>query len=58
MGYRRAITYTRIDELGVSLRASGWTIKAVIKGRTWNRPERPRKESPMCDKCRWTKYLK
>lgn len=58
MGYRKAITYTRIDEPGVSLRASGWTMEAVVKARTWNRSGRPRKDFPMCDKRRWAKYLK
>jgi hypothetical protein len=58
MGYRKAITYTRIDEPGVSLRASGWTMEDMVKGRTWNRPGRRRENRSICDKHRWAVYLK
>jgi hypothetical protein len=42
MGYRSMITYTREDESGVSLRASGWICDGPIRARSWNMPGRPR----------------
>lgn len=42
-GYRRLVTYTRIDEPGTSLRAAGWVATAIVKGRrhdTGNRASR------------------
>lgn len=35
-GFRRGLTYTRADELGTSLRASGWWPTARCHGREWN----------------------
>jgi hypothetical protein len=35
LGYRRLVTYTRIDESGVSLRAAGWRVVAQRKARSW-----------------------
>ena len=42
MGYRRAITYCREDERGVSVRAAGWRLVGVVKAQSWSRPSRPR----------------
>lgn len=43
MGYMRLITYTRTDEEGVSLNASGWEVVAERKARSWERESgRPR----------------
>lgn len=43
MGYRRAITYTRADEPGTSLRAAGWLRTAELDARPgWNTPARRR----------------
>jgi hypothetical protein len=36
MGFRRGVTYTRVDEPGSSLRASGWWPTARVDGRDWN----------------------
>jgi hypothetical protein len=42
MGYRTLITYTREDESGTSLRASGWVYDGPIRARSWNMPGRAR----------------
>ena len=43
MGYRRAITYTRADEPGTSLRAAGWRRVAELPARPgWDAPSRRR----------------
>lgn len=46
MGYRRLITYTLEDEDGTSLKAAGFARVALVKGRQWSRPSRPRKLAP------------
>lgn len=44
LGYRRLVTYTRADEPGTSLRASGWVAVADLPPRPgWDMPSRPRK---------------
>lgn len=59
LGYSRIFTYTRVDEPGVSLRASGWVLDdPSIRARSWDMPNRRR-----CDKTevvqrqRWVKVL-
>ena len=42
LGYRRVITYTRMDEGGASLRASGATDEGEAGGGEWNCAARPR----------------
>lgn len=42
MGGRRLVTYTLVDESGVSLVAAGWKALYQTKGGTWNCPSRPR----------------
>lgn len=42
MGYRRLITYTRIDEPGVSLKATGFKELYTTSAKSWNVPSRPR----------------
>lgn len=42
MGYRRAITYCREDESGVSVRAAGWSLVGFVRAGSWSRPSRPR----------------
>ncbi|MEU4511794.1 XF1762 family protein [Nonomuraea wenchangensis] len=45
LGYQRMITYTRDDEQGASLRASGWQPVAVRAPRGgWSCPSRPRSD--------------
>jgi hypothetical protein len=43
LGYSSVYTYTRVDEPGASLRASGWILDdPAIRARSWNMPGRPR----------------
>ena len=54
LGYRRLITYTLGSETGASLVASGWHLIAQVRGKSWNRPSRPRVDRhPTQDKLRW-----
>ena len=54
LGYRRLITYTLASETGISLMASGWTLVAEVRGRSWDCPSRPRVDRhPTQDKIRW-----
>jgi hypothetical protein len=57
LGYQRVLTYTRHDEHGVSLRASGWTCDGEAGGGEWTRPSRTREatEDPVI-KRRWVYY--
>jgi hypothetical protein len=59
LGYEKAVTYILETEDGASVKASGFTFEAVVKGgRTWDCPSRPRKTiMPTCDKQRWGKDL-
>lgn len=41
IGYRRLVTYTLTEESGASLKASGFTLAAQIKGGSWDRPNQP-----------------
>ena len=53
-GYRRVITYTRSDETGASVKASGFRLAARVPGREWTTPSRPRalrNDNP--DRNRW-----
>lgn len=57
--YASVITYTYVDESGVSLKAAGWTRTKRVKGRAWSCPSRPRTEkSPRRDKHRWEKAIR
>ena len=60
MGYSKIITYILDSEEGTSLKASGWMKEADTQGnRSWNCPSRPRQTtSPICQKQRWSKWLK
>lgn len=58
LGFQRAITYTRIDEGGASLRAAGFTEAATVKGREWTTPSRPRRAGrDVVDRVRWERRL-
>jgi hypothetical protein len=46
LAYRRLITYTLPAEGGASLRASGWRLVGLRGGGSWNRPGRPRQDTP------------
>ena len=57
-GYRRIVTYTRVDETGMSLRYARWRPVARIRGRSWNTPSRPRQDQhEIVDRIRWEKAL-
>lgn len=58
LGYRRIVTYTRTDESGASLLASGWTRASTTYGRQWDTPTRRRSLSDeVCDRVRWELQL-
>lgn len=42
MGADNMVTYTHLDESGVSLKAAGWIDGGLTDGGEWNRPSRPR----------------
>lgn len=52
-GYRRAVTYTRADESGTSLRAAGWTVTGHTTAQSWSRSTRPRAAHERIAKVRW-----
>lgn len=54
-GYRRLITYILASEPGTSLRAAGWRLAGVTKGRSWGCRSRPRNTPAdlIVDKQRW-----
>lgn len=65
LGWRKAVTYTRQDESGISLRAAGFTIESEVPAATWDSPSRPRlsetlfgtMEGQDVPKYRWGKML-
>ena len=60
-GYERIITYTYVNESGVSIKAA-WGKEALdgfVKGQSWSRTSRPRRDkSEIKDKHRWAKQLR
>lgn len=54
-GYLHAVTYTQDGETAASVRAAGWIVEAVKKGREWNTPTRPREAADwtVTDGLRW-----
>lgn len=66
MGYAKIQTYILASEPGTSLRAAGWQMEAVVRGRQWEHStERQlrfgghtrRTDQPTTDKQRWAKVL-
>ena len=58
LGYSKIITYILDSESGNSLKATGWSKEADIKGHPWGCKTRPRNTTaPTCDKQRWSKVL-
>lgn len=56
LGYTKLITYTMLTESGGSLRGAGWICIGERGGGQWNKPSRPRIETPAelsCKKLRW-----
>ena len=53
-GFRRGLTYILASESGASLRAAGWRMLWMVKGRSWDCPSRPRTDKhPTEDKQAW-----
>jgi hypothetical protein len=59
MGFQEIQTYILNDESGTSLRAAGWSLRAVTQGGNWNHSWRKgrREDQPMQAKQRWGKQL-
>ena len=54
LGYQKLITYTLLEEGGVSLNAAGWKCIGKAGGGKWNCPSRPRIDThPTQQKMRW-----
>ena len=54
MGYKRMITYTLIEENGISLQAAGWKTLYTTKGGSWSCKSRPRIDThPIGQKLLW-----
>lgn len=56
IGVRRAVTFTRLDEPGSSLRAVGFVDDGLTREQSWDRPRRPRDGGPSQVR-RWVKLL-
>ena len=59
MGFQQIQTYILEDELGTSLRASGWSFDGISPGGHWKRSDgsERRSDQPQCPKQRWAKVL-
>jgi len=59
LGFARIFTYTRVDEPGASLKASGWILDDhSIRARSWNTPSRKRQDkTEVVRRQRWVKYF-
>ena len=59
MGYCKIQTYILSNELGISLRATGWEFEALTAGGQWVRKDgiTNRTDQPIDKKQRWVKYL-
>jgi hypothetical protein len=57
-GWSKIITYTRADEPGTSLDATGWKREATVRGRGWHGTTRRRSNrNAWIDKVRWGRDL-
>lgn len=57
VGYRRAITFTRLDEPGTSLRAAGFVDDGLTREQSWDRPNNPRQKQ-LSQVRRWVRVLR
>jgi hypothetical protein len=59
LGYGKIQTYILEEEAGTSLRAAGWSMEAIARGRQWKHTDgKPRRtDQPSGDKTRWVKTL-
>jgi hypothetical protein len=54
LGYTKLVTYTLVDESGISITAAGWKCVAKTQGGSWNCKGRPRIDKhPLQEKLRW-----
>lgn len=59
LGYHRIITYILENEIGSSLKASGWHRVGPAGGGSWSRSSRPRVgDHPLCLKVRYEKNIR
>jgi hypothetical protein len=56
IGFRKAITFTRLDEPGTSLKAAGFVEAGLTKEESWDRLMRPRDERKEQHR-RWVRSL-
>jgi hypothetical protein len=56
VGYRKAVTFTRLDEPGTSLRASGFVEDGLTREQSWDRPSRSRAQE-LSQVRRWVRPL-
>ena len=59
MGFIKVQTYILESELGSSVKASGWQMEAITKGRQWKHTDQKfrRTDQPKENKIRYAKYL-
>jgi len=58
LGYKRIITYTLINEVGTSIKASGWKVIHKSKGGSWSCKSRPRIDKhPLQEKICWERSI-
>lgn len=56
VGYRKAVTFTRLDESGISLRAAGFAEDGLTREQSWDRPSRSRSVE-LSQVRRWVRVL-
>ncbi len=58
MGYKRVISYTLVEETGISMKASNFQLVKEINGGSWNRKNRERTDKhPTEHKYLWEKVI-
>jgi len=56
VGDRKAVTFTRLDEPGTSLRAAGFVLDGTTREQSWDRPRNPRQKQ-LSQVNRWVRGL-
>jgi hypothetical protein len=56
VGYRKAVTFTRLHEPGTSLRAAGFREDGLTRSQSWDRPSRSRSRE-LSQVRRWSRTL-
>lgn len=58
VGYRRLVTYTLLEEQGISLIAAGYKVVGQTRGGSWDTPKYPRVDAhPTGPKRRWERAV-